>query len=53
MKICLIFFNCLWNIDLEEEISFAWDIIDNCFFISEGAFAFKVEGTGGFFVSRV
>ena len=29
-------------------------IIYNCFFISEGAFTFKIEGTGvrGFFVSR-
>ena len=33
-----------------------YQVINNCFFISEGAFTFKVEGTGviigGFFVSR-
>ena len=39
-----------------DQFGTGYQIINNCFFISEGAFTFKVEGTGvitrGFFVSR-
>ena len=39
-----------------DQFGTGYHIINNCFFISEGAFTFKVEGTWvitwGFFVSR-
>ena len=40
-----------------DQFGTGYQVINNCFFISEGAFTFKVEGTGviirGFFVSIV
>ena len=39
-----------------DQFSTGYQVINNCFFISEGAFTFKVEGTGvimrGLFASR-
>ena len=39
-----------------DQFGTGYQVINNCVFISEGAFTFKVEGTGiiirGFFVSK-